>query len=450
MAIKNIYLLKDNIGTIAKYIPFVVLGYLLSYLIFFNTVYAVVVPALFLIAFIFIKPQIGIYVLPFVLGNIMAVAYFIDTDIVNAIFSPLGAITIFTGGCVVARRILLNDKFTPSGLYPFMLVISIILFIAILANHGPDASPQAATVLKGFLVYFLVINLLQNHEAVKRFVLCLIIPYTIVAIALIIVFFIFFRSELLGLRQLEAFKRTSSAVTYSWFLNIVFPLAFSMLLATRSRGKRLLLMGACAFFISAIMLTYTRGGFIILMVTTAAVVALNAIVKKKLKTGIFILTAVFVFFILGHTRAGESLYLQFGELTHNLGKTDRWMIYKWNIETFLKNPLCGVGAGVGPRHSFLFSLLNDNGIFYFIMWFLLFFTCYKNNIWLLRQKMSDADKAVIIGLLASLVGSTVTSIFDPAIYGAVEYAILFWMLRGLETIYINDFRRIDNENIYSG
>jgi hypothetical protein len=242
------------------------------------------------------------------------------------------------------------------------------------------------------------------------------------------------------------------------FLNSWLPFSYAFFLSTRGIWKRLFYGASTLIGMAAVVVTFSRGGFLGL----TAMLAINLIfsTRKILTIGVLVLAAATVLVVSGlsserkiaHQKRG-TYWNELATTTNTQDGTARERIESWGAgwKMFLANPL-GVGGNNyqvlfpdyqdniyfkrgmwgRPAHSLWFTLIPETGIPGVIIYGLLMFFNIKATL-LLRKNASylpedDASflKNISVAFLASFTG-----FFVSATFLSVLYYPHYWYIAGL-------------------
>jgi probable O-glycosylation ligase (exosortase A-associated) len=248
-------------------------------------------------------------------------------------------------------------------------------------------------------------------------------------------------------------------------LNMIIP--FPFFLALLDIRKRLFLIAATLLFLSTVILTFSRGGFVGLL-AVGICCWLRSPKKKRLLSTLFItIMILFVYYYSTESYWNRVKSIQEHGVSTGTGEE---RVYSWKLawKMFLDNPILGVGQGnyaawVGEyqieggldtrlhrrslagraAHSVYFTLIAELGIVGTIAFLGMLYHAYK-DLFLIRKKISnrflrpDIKEINTIFYLsyameASLIGYMVSGTFI-----SVFYYVHFWILIG----FVASLRRI--------
>ena len=229
------------------------------------------------------------------------------------------------------------------------------------------------------------------------------------------------------------------------------PIAVTLGLSGRSVVKKLLYFGATALMVGAIIVTFSRGGFIGLVAATLVLVRRLG-KKNKTATSAAVVFAVILFLALAPGAYSGRLSTIFNSAADvTMSSSQRNEILKRSIWVSLRYPVFGVGIGnfkhKSPRnletHNAYTQVSAELGLAAMVVYILFLIHPLKRLRLIENESYSKHDQTrfyyLAIGLQGSLVGFMVSSFF-----GAVAYHWYVYYLVGyavcLHRLYIMKFQ----------
>ena len=329
-----------------------------------------------------------------------------------------------------------------------------------------------------FPLYFLIVALVDNWAKIKKVVLALVIASGLIALIGLIQFFAQFIFSLDkvynfwavnitpvfsgfslgtmilaypswlvnvgGITIMRAFSFFSDPHMFSFYLGLTLPLVVVLLL--KGYRKKLLIVIYPLLFI-ALLLTFTRGAYLAIIITflVLAVLIWKYLGNKKVS---ILLCLSLLLIIIPHTPFSDRFYASFDlDEGSNMGRLEMW---QQASQTGMDNFWQGVGLGnyslivdadldyrnPVTAHNLYLDFFSEMGIFTLTVWLILIL----GTIGQLFEKLINSDnmkeKYVLIGLIGSLVYFLVHSCFETAIYNPSVLALLMVVL-GLSTVVLN-------------
>jgi O-antigen ligase len=214
-------------------------------------------------------------------------------------------------------------------------------------------------------------------------------------------------------------------------LNLIIALAIGILFATRSRGERLVILGAIALMVGGVVASFSRGGFITL-VGLGLVLLWRRARARDVSTVAAVLLAVSVSVALFPSGYGNRLYSILDFSADKKGSADaRWEGMWIGVDLIKERPLTGYGLGAnglefvnrghgwtGLHNAFL-QVGADVGlpalvVFVVIVWQL--FRGVRTAERRFRRLRAKQHEAFAFGIYLSLVVYTVAAQFHPIAY----------------------------------
>ncbi|MFH0852071.1 MAG: O-antigen ligase family protein [bacterium] len=245
-----------------------------------------------------------------------------------------------------------------------------------------------------------------------------------------------------GRTLMRAFGLFPDPHMLSFFLGLILPLAFARFLFTKR--KNLLLLSVICLLFAALLLTFSRGGYLGILASLLAIIFLSwRLLPEKQKWLIWAAAALALVIIVIVAPSVLSRFVSsfVADEGSSLGRLEIWQ-ESWQV--FLKNPLLGVGLGNYPRavdaiapyrspitsHNLYLDILSETGIFGLAAWtFLLFGTIWQFAGRAKKELVEkDPGAAIKIGLMGSLIYFSVHSFFETAIFNPAILATLMIIL----------------------
>lgn len=244
-------------------------------------------------------------------------------------------------------------------------------------------------------------------------------------------------------------------------LNLILPLTVALLFIHRGRGVRLLLGGVALVTVVAVIVTFSRAGFLTL-VTTAALYCWRLFKRPERTWAV----ALLVLALVAAPLLPSSYLERLGTITSiesdPTGSSQaRWTDAIAAARFVLAHPIVGAGVGMdalalneqrGPAwkmvHNVYLQLAVDLGLPGLILFLLLFFGSIRNARLVRRRAARDPGARALFhlaeGLEISLVAFAVAALFHP-----VAYNLYFYDLAGL-AVALQGVSRTECKRIASG
>ncbi len=397
---------------------------------------------------------------------------------------------------VIARNVLLKQnipwqsrvKSFPAGLLRFARndIRSIgLLFFLILAGFSLIGAENLSWGLRKIIfflsilpLYFLVTGLVDNWSRVKKVVLISIKASGLMALIGLLQFFgqfifglervyafwavhitpvfsgfnlaaliLAYPSWLVNVKGetiLRAFSLFSDPHMFSFYLGLILPWLIVLLPQTRSfkQMKTGSLLAIYGFLLAALLLTFSRGAYLALIVTFLVLAGLLWQYLAAKKTALLLCLSLLIFIIPG-TPIADRFYssFDFGEGS-NMGRLEMWQEAG---QTGLGHIWQGVGLGnyslmvdsvLGYRnpitaHNLYLDIFSEMGVFALIVWLVLILGTIGQLFWKVKNTRQE-QRYLYLGLIGSLLYFSVHSFFETAIYSPIILALLMITL-GLAT-----------------
>jgi O-antigen ligase len=227
------------------------------------------------------------------------------------------------------------------------------------------------------------------------------------------------------------------------------PLAIGFAFATRKTLRRFLYIGFAVVFVAAIVVTFSRGGFLGLFVATLVLVRKIGRKNKVLSTGALVvaLLAVLAFAPGGYAGRLSTIFSSESDTTGS--SSQRTEILKRSIWVTLRYPLFGVGVGNFHyksvhelvTHNAYTEVSSEMGIPALVIYIMLMVYPLRRLREIEKETVDVADKRKFhywsIGIQASIVAYMVSSFFGAVAYQWYIYYIVGYAV-ALRRIYYVD------------
>ncbi len=365
------------------------------------------------------------------------------------------------------------------GLFLFLILSSISLVNAENLFWG---SRKIVFFISIFLLYFLVITLINNWVKIEKVIGILFVAsglfalvglfqflsqfifglegvYSFWAINVLSVFSGFNLGEMIlaypswlvnigGKTIMRTFSFFSDPHMFSFYLGLIIPLG--IVLYFKRFNKILLFIIYCLLFIG-LLLTFSRGAYLAIIITFLVLSILlwfeNSLKGKKLAL-LFCLSLLV--FIVPNTPVSDRLYSSFNlNEGSNIGRLEMWQQagvlgldnfwsgiglgnYSLEIDSSLdyRNPI--------TAHNLYLDIFSEMGIFVLIIWLILIFGTIGYLFQLVKDTKDDNVKYLSISLIGSMVYFSIHSFFETAIYQPSILALLMVILGLSSILYVSE------------
>ncbi len=396
------------------------------------------------------------WIKPFFWGSFFLIFFGLYTSVT---FISLG-IVLFVGTFLLLQKNLTDwAKITSTPVFwPTLSLILVILVSILLAPPYDFSKPLAKT--KYLFLYLFLIQAFQSAEPFKNRLLSLAALLNITfGISCIFQYYgIFWLPEFFGLLEFSPFPESEKRYLASGFLShhihfttnalFLYHLSLSALFNSKERGKKLLHTAACFFSVIAIFLSFSRSGWIGLIVSTLLVTFIRSR-KMALKTLLTIGIAALI------ATASSGTVRQRIENFNPKANRDRLGVWYISMDMFKNSPLIGQGYhsfsswsekyyrqyglwADHPRdpHSMYLDMLGGTGIIGFIA----FLTFMAFHLYLLfkaffRKTPSPPnlqDKIFLLAIVGGFSGYLVMGVFNDQFFITYNLmALLFFLSLGV-------------------
>jgi len=228
---------------------------------------------------------------------------------------------------------------------------------------------------------------------------------------------------------------------------LVIPIAFACLLNEKSWLLRLFYLGACGAMMLCLILTYSRGCYIGILVAFAVFLVL--LDRRFIFLGIIGL--LLLPFVLP-----QSILNRFLSIGNMADSSTSYRVYIWmgSIAMLKDYWLCGVGPGsaafnlVYPAyayngisaphaHNLFLQLICDSGIVGFMLFALVIYQFYKGTLGTMSRtpKENKEKRIYLISAASAVTGFMAQSLFDYTFYN-YRVMLLFWVVIGMGMVFM--------------
>ncbi|MBI4042428.1 MAG: O-antigen ligase family protein [Deltaproteobacteria bacterium] len=372
-------------------------------------------------------------------------------------------IVLFAGTFLLLRKNLTDwAKITSTpAFWPVLSLILVILVSILFASPYDFPKPLAKT--KYLFLYLLLIEAFQSAEPFKNRLLSLAaILNILLGISCIFQYYgIFWLPEFFGLLEFTPFPESDKRYLASGFLShhihfatnalFLYHLSLSSLLNSKERGKKLLHAAACLFSVIAIFLSFSRSGWIGLIVSTLLVTFVRSrkmALKTLLTVGMALLIAI----------ASSETVRQRIENFNPKANRDRLGAWKISRDMLKDSPLIGKGYHSFPYwsekyyrqyglwadhprdpHSMYLDMLGGTGIIGFtaFLTFMAFHLCLLFKAFFRKtpsppNSPNSEDKLFLLAIIGGFSGYLVMGVFNDQFFITYNLmALLFFLSLGV-------------------
>lgn len=280
-----------------------------------------------------------------------------------------------------------------------------------------------------FLSYHLVLGNITDKKFLKKFILAMILGGTITACLGI------FQHLIWGVER--SYATLIHINTLAGYLTLMIPIVFSLLFYVPKRSEKILLTFSLITMIICLIFTRSRSGWLALVGAMSFLVIIKK--EKRLAIGLILVIIVVVSLLMPSINA--RLRITF-DLTANKG---RICLAKSALQMIKDYPLTGIGVntflhiypqyqlpedkelGRPHAHNVFLQIGAEMGLFAIIILLWLLIRVFKIGWKTLRRTKDEYLRALVIGLLASLIAFLISQEFDY-MWSRPNLFIFFWML----------------------
>ena len=360
----------------------------------YDVLWALIPVVLFvLLALAITWPEVGTLVVMFVIFTDIAVIaknlYGVPEPIASSFGLLLGLPLI--SYLIIRREKLIIDQTFVLMLF-FLATLGASSLFAVNVNVAIDWIRNY--LMEGLVLYVLVVNVVRRFDTMKRVIWVLMLAGGLLgSLTLYQELTLTYDNEFYGLAQrtrvdvasgevIEEGGQTRVAVNraggplsspnrYAQNMLLLLPLALSMVLGKRSLSQRIIAGSACLLILSGVLLTYSRGGFIGLVLVLLVMILVRFIRPRHVLASVAVVILLVSLAVpgylyrIGTLRGVEGLISRDSEEQPDYVTRSRATEMLAALNVFLDHPVLGVGPGQYSKfYSIDYHLENENAFRY--------------------------------------------------------------------------------------
>jgi len=311
----------------------------------------------------------------------------------------------------------------------FVIIGFISTFNSLILKQSLIAMPVVTVVI--FLSYYLVFSNITDKKFLKKFVLAMILGGTIIA------YFGIYERSMEGIKQ--SYVTLINPNILAGYLILIIPIVSSLLFYAPKGSKKALLAFSFITMVICLILTRSRAGWLALVGAMIFLVIIEK--RKRLAIGLTLVLIVVTSILIPSVRIRLVTIFDLNSLVNE----ERIYGAKSALQMIKDYPLTGVGVNnfyhVYPQyqlpearehlihaHNIFLQIGAEMGLFGLAVFLWLLIKVFKVG-WKTLKKIKEGDylRALVIGLLGSLVAFLVNQQFDY-IWVKASLFIFFWVL----------------------
>lgn len=314
-----------------------------------------------------------------------------------------------------------------------IIIFAIIGFISTFNSLIPKQSLMAIPifVVGIFLSYHLVLGNITDKKFLKKFILAMILGGTITACLGI------FQHLIWGVER--SYATLIHINTLAGYLTLMIPIVFSLLFYVPKRSEKILLTFSLITMIICLIFTRSRSGWLALVGAMSFLVIIKK--EKRLAIGLTLVIIVVVSFLI------PSVNTRLRTVFDLIANKERISLAKSALQMIKDHPLTGIGVNtflyIYPQyqspeegapskpqphaHNVFLQIGAEMGLFAIIIFLWLLVRVFKIGWETLRRTKDDYLRALVIGLLGSLIAFLISQEFDY-MWSRPNLFIFFWIL----------------------
>jgi len=315
-------------------------------------------------------------------------------------------------------------------------------------------------LIKTILIFIVLVNVLRTEKRIKLLI------YLALAVSIYLCYHVIndYRSGVfkLGLAETST-QRVEGAIKglfdnsndLALHLVTMVPLAFVLGLENKNPLRKIIFWGTTLLMISAIIITFSRGGFIGLIVMAFVLVRKIGRRNKSMAMAALVLGAVFFLAVMPGAYAGRlaTIFDSASDITGS--SSQRTVVLKRSILVALRYPLFGVGLGcfhhkseqeLGTHNAYT-QVASEMGIAAMVF-YIIFMVHPLRKLRMIEREMFERNENsrfyyLAIGLQASLIGYMVSSFFAAVAYQWYIYYLVAYAIALRRIYYLQEAKKLE-------
>lgn len=361
----------------------------------------------------------------------------------NSLALIIGVITL---GCFVATQISLDGNLTvrPSEVNLVLLfMLTGLLSIPLAIDPAVAWGEFSGTFIRGILIFIVIINVVRTEKRLKALLFLAVATAIVLSVQAI-------NDYRLGLMTVEGYRAAGRGKglfgnTNDMALHLVtmLPISVAFFFGSRKPLKKTIHAACAAIMIFGILLSYSRGAFIGVMVVFVFF-ALKLGRRSRFEIAVLIVAAGAAMIMIAPSGYGDRLLSIFMPALDSYGSADarRGELFR-SIYVALRNPLLGIGMGNYQAnmsykglvtHNSYTQVASEMGMMALALYTLFIVTPLRKLSTVARETLGTGEHShfyyLALGLQASLLVYMVSSFFLSVayawnVYYLVGYAVCF-------------------------
>ncbi len=425
----------------------ILLGMMFGVLTFFlHPLYLPIIAGLFLLLLlIFSKPEIGVLC-------ILALFPFLSYVSYPTISLSIMVLTTFLA---YLFKVLRGKRILRFEFFDWMVVIfAVVLYFGGRISAGGALSYQEALLSCSLMLgYFLIVNLMRTKEWIKRCLVSLVASATMVSVLGIVQYFLgdLMNQATMDMRYFSDIRGRATSVfenpnVLGFYLVAIFPIALHFLVSAKTFRKRLGSFFSCSFMVLCVVLTWSRGAWVAMLITTLIFLLIHT--RKTLRYLILALASIpFWAFLLPDT-----VVRRFTSIWNFADSSTSYRLYLWRgtWDAIREHFVGGVGYGVETyrevypayayagmasaehSHNLFLQILFSMGIVALLFFLFLILLFVQRNLENIKLTSDHTVRGMISAAMCGGFALLIMGLFDYVWYHNRIF-FLFWCIFGLSS-----------------
>jgi len=318
-------------------------------------------------------------------------------------------------------------------------------------------------LIKTILIFIVLVNVLRTEKRIKLLI------YLALAVSIYLCYHVIndYRAGVFKLGMAETSTQRVEGAIKGLFDNsndlalhlvTMIPIAFVLGLENKNPLRKIVFWGTTLLMISAVIITFSRGGFIGLIVMAFVLVRKIGRRNKTMAMAALVLGVVFFLAVMPGAYAGRlaTIFDSASDITGS--SSQRTVVLKRSILVALRYPLFGVGLGcfhhkseqeLGTHNAYT-QVAAEMGIAAMVF-YIIFIVHPLRKLRMMEREMFERNENsrfyyLAIGLQASLVGYMVSSFFAAVAYQWYIYYLVAYAIALRRIYYLQEAKKLEAAN----
>lgn len=340
-----------------------------------------------------------------------------------------------------------------SPINKYLLLYAAVYLVAAFLSVNFKGSLQPTLLAVFFTLFPLAVeNCVDSHKSLENISACMVLSGTVVAVIGIgqYVFGItgaesWVDSDMFSSITVRVYSTLQNPNVLAEYLLLIIPLGVALLLTSKTWGRRIVFLGCCGLLCLCMILTFSRGGWLGLLIAAGVFVLL--LEPRLLMLAPFALIALY--FVMPETVITRLTSV--GDLK-DTSTSYRFSIWMGSIAMLKDYWLCGVGPGTAAfnqvypaysynaanaqhAHNLYLQMVADGGVCLLILFIVLLIVLFRHMCARMTKERRDESRIYLIAVLSGITGFLAQGMTDYSFYN-YRVVLVFWAVVGLGAAWV--------------